>query len=412
MLCDVVSSASLPHSCWLRSHRPRRSRPSPDPAPPPVSVRYSSRIPSKTWATEPDRPEGLGRRRSGGGLPRRHAHEPRRQRLPARGLGRHRQRDREPGVLADEHVPLHAAPGRVRAGDGLLLDHRGAEVHPEPRLRTVACGRSTMDPQRAADQPVGPRQLVRDRHTKDELRFGKGGVDDAEDAEVILHEYGHAIHFSQNFSFASSEAGAISEGFGDYWGVTVSDVVSKALGVRAREPCLRRRLGLGVVHIDLPHCLRRVDLDLHYPGDLNGEVHARRADLVAGALGHPRERSATSGPTRSSSRVVRLPGYDDDRPGEAHGRGSAAALRQRNGEQRSRCIHGARNPGLVVGRSTAERLLRRAARPGTGAAAIRSTGTGRCGRALGLARLRHSRTPTMWVASPPCPSASTRSPSH
>src|SRR5689334_15145678 len=38
-------------------------------------------------------------------------------------------------------------------------------------------------------------------HPIDELRFGKGGVDDAEDAEVILHEYGHAIHFSQDFSF-------------------------------------------------------------------------------------------------------------------------------------------------------------------------------------------------------------------
>src|SRR4029079_17781546 len=30
-------------------------------------------------------------------------------------------------------------------------------------------------------------------HPKDEIRFGKGGIDDAEDAEVILHEYGHAI---------------------------------------------------------------------------------------------------------------------------------------------------------------------------------------------------------------------------
>src|SRR5262245_41936567 len=36
---------------------------------------------------------------------------------------------------------------------------------------------------------------------QDEIRLGKGGVDDAEDAEVILHEYGHAIHFAQNFSF-------------------------------------------------------------------------------------------------------------------------------------------------------------------------------------------------------------------
>ena len=38
-----------------------------------------------------------------------------------------------------------------------------------------------------------------DKH--DVLRFGKGGVDDAEDAEVILHEYGHAIHDSQVESF-------------------------------------------------------------------------------------------------------------------------------------------------------------------------------------------------------------------
>ena len=73
-------------------------------------------------------------------------------------------------------------------------------------------------------------------HPKNELRFGKGGVDDAEDAEVILHEYGHAIHFSQNFSFATEEAGAISEGFGDYWAVTVSDVVARSLGVANKEP--------------------------------------------------------------------------------------------------------------------------------------------------------------------------------
>ena len=60
-------------------------------------------------------------------------------------------------------------------------------------------------------------------HPKNELRFGKGGVDDAEDAEVILHEYGHALHFAQGFVFGSARAGAISEGFADYWAVTVSD---------------------------------------------------------------------------------------------------------------------------------------------------------------------------------------------
>lgn len=53
---------------------------------------------------------------------------------------------------------------------------------------------------------------------------------------MILHEYGHAIHFSQNFVFGSEQAGAISEGFADYWAVTVGDVVSKALGVPELEP--------------------------------------------------------------------------------------------------------------------------------------------------------------------------------
>jgi hypothetical protein len=109
---------------------------------------------------------------------------------------------------------------------------------------------------------------------KNELRFGKGGVDDAEDGEVILHEYGHAIHFSQNFSFASEEAGAISEGFGDYWAVTVSDVVASSLGVANHEPlpCVADWDSTSYTST-VPHCLRRVDLNLHYPGDLNGEVH-------------------------------------------------------------------------------------------------------------------------------------------
>jgi hypothetical protein len=111
-------------------------------------------------------------------------------------------------------------------------------------------------------------------HPKLEIRFGKGGVDDAEDAEVILHEYGHAIHDSQNFSFASEQAGAISEGFGDYWAVTVSDVVAKSLGVPEREPlpCVADWDSTSYTS-SVPHCLRRVDLNLHYPADLDGDVH-------------------------------------------------------------------------------------------------------------------------------------------
>jgi len=109
-----------------------------------------------------------------------------------------------------------------------------------------------------------------DKH--DVLRFGKGGVDDAEDAEVILHEYGHAIQDSQMTPFggfgASEEAGSIGEGFGDYWAVTVSNVIAPT-----PDPACVADWDSVSYTSRLPHCLRRVDSDLHYPADLSGEVH-------------------------------------------------------------------------------------------------------------------------------------------
>jgi zinc metalloprotease ZmpB len=130
------------------------------------------------------------------------------------------------------------------------------------------------EPQRVRINQFGADNSFATDHPTLELRFGKGGVDDAEDAEVILHEYGHAIHFSQGFSFASEQAGAISEGFGDYWAVTVSDVVARALGVPEREPlpCVADWDSTSYTST-VPHCLRRVDTNLRFPTDLNGEVH-------------------------------------------------------------------------------------------------------------------------------------------
>jgi hypothetical protein len=110
-------------------------------------------------------------------------------------------------------------------------------------------------------------------HPKDEMRFGKGGVDDAEDAGVILHEYGHQIHFSQSATwFSSLEAGSISEGFGDYWAFSVSEWVS---GSQPDPACIAEwdatsydsNPANGI-------CLRRIDSGLTYPDDLLGEVHA------------------------------------------------------------------------------------------------------------------------------------------
>jgi zinc metalloprotease ZmpB len=130
-----------------------------------------------------------------------------------------------------------------------------------------------MEPQRLRINQWGLDNSFATTH-KDEIRLGKGGVDDAEDGEVITHEYGHAIHFSQNFDFGG-EGGAISEGFGDYWAVTMTQVVRQRLGLPAlTDPACVADWDSTSYDPTAPHCLRRVDLNLHYPEDLRGEVHA------------------------------------------------------------------------------------------------------------------------------------------
>ena len=53
--------------------------------------------------------------------------------------------------------------------------------------------------------------------TTNRIAFGHGCVDDNEDTDVILHEYGHAIQHQIVFNWGGGDSGAIGEGFGDYW---------------------------------------------------------------------------------------------------------------------------------------------------------------------------------------------------
>ncbi len=54
--------------------------------------------------------------------------------------------------------------------------------------------------------------------TQNYIAFGQGGVDDAEDAHVIWHEYGHALlQGSAPGLLNSSEGQALHEGWADYW---------------------------------------------------------------------------------------------------------------------------------------------------------------------------------------------------
>lgn len=70
-----------------------------------------------------------------------------------------------------------------------------------------------------------------------ELVFGDGGTDDAEDSDIMLHEFGHAIEewiAPGVFGGApSSQSRALGEGFGDYWSFSSTYAASLASG---RDP--------------------------------------------------------------------------------------------------------------------------------------------------------------------------------
>ncbi|MGZ4276651.1 MAG: M36 family metallopeptidase [Solirubrobacteraceae bacterium] len=120
------------------------------------------------------------------------------------------------------------------------------------------------------NQYGGDNSFYRNGTTKLTITLGKGGVDDAEDADVIVHEYGHSVQDDQVPNFGSSEeAGSIGEGFGDYLAVTVTQPYTP----QSLWPCVADWDSTSYTSTT-PHCLRRTDTTKQYPGDLRGEVHA------------------------------------------------------------------------------------------------------------------------------------------
>ncbi|QIF01669.1 M36 family metallopeptidase [Roseimicrobium sp. ORNL1] len=102
------------------------------------------------------------------------------------------------------------------------------------------------------------------------LTFGTGGVDDAEDAEIILHEYGHAIQDNQVPGFGQTKEGqAMGEGFGDY--------LAASFFASAKPANLQPTVGSwdAVAYSgDNPPNLRRMDSTKKYPRDMVGEEHS------------------------------------------------------------------------------------------------------------------------------------------
>lgn len=96
------------------------------------------------------------------------------------------------------------------------------------------------------------------------LSFGTGGVDDAEDAEIILHELGHAIQDAICPGFGQShEAAAMGEGFSDYFAASTF--------AERKPPTLRAAIGSWDCIADggAPPCLRRVDEPLTFGAFVN-----------------------------------------------------------------------------------------------------------------------------------------------
>jgi len=103
---------------------------------------------------------------------------------------------------------------------------------------------------------------------KDTLTFGKGGVDDGEDMDVIWHEYGHAIQDDIVPGFGITHDGnSIGEGFSDYWAFTMGVPVSGGY----EAACIADWDAVSYTSTE-PHCLRRVDLDLTV-ADQTGRIH-------------------------------------------------------------------------------------------------------------------------------------------
>ncbi len=132
-----------------------------------------------------------------------------------------------------------------------------------------------------------------DSDTK-EMTLGTGGTDDGEDADVIVHEYGHSIQDNQVPGFGvGPDSLAMGEGFGDYLAAAMSKHFTPGAGT---DTCLAEWDNYGFdPPSDFP-CLRRVDWnrsvgqtspDCTDPNDehCRGEVWSAALWTIRGAIG-------------------------------------------------------------------------------------------------------------------------------
>jgi hypothetical protein len=91
-----------------------------------------------------------------------------------------------------------------------------------------------------------------------DVTLGTGGVDDGEDGDVIVHEYGHAVQDQQVTGFGHRPQGAaMGEGFGDYIAAVMSSFSTG--GDDKFDPCM---FEWDATSYTRNRCLRRADTAL------------------------------------------------------------------------------------------------------------------------------------------------------
>lgn len=129
------------------------------------------------------------------------------------------------------------------------------------------------------------------------LYFGDGGTDDAEDSDILLHEFCHAIQDwiapSVFFGTSSSQSRAMGEGYGDYWAYSSNYVPGLGTG---RDPyclaewdarCSGDDSTQNCGYPDGADCLRRVDsvktMNDYSNGETSGTEH-KNGEIWSSAL--------------------------------------------------------------------------------------------------------------------------------
>jgi hypothetical protein len=135
--------------------------------------------------------------------------------------------------------------------------------------------------------------------------FGTLGVDFAEDADVVIHEYGHSLHDNLQGGIGKQENAALSEGFSDFLACLQAD-----------DALLGEWVATSIPPEGSVRWVRRCDEMKRYPMALAGDPHAD-GEIWSGALWEARHFLGDAVMLRLATEALALGTQNTDLPGAA-----------------------------------------------------------------------------------------------